>query len=100
MTVRASVSIPTQLLTTARRLALVREIRDGGHILRPGPSAEEQAAWATKLLAWRELERLRDIRVRIFEGTTESGVELQAAIAVVTLSCMKYLEQHAGEPYD
>jgi hypothetical protein len=100
MTVRASVSVPTELLNTARRLTLLREIRDGGHILRAGPSAEEQAAWATKLLAWRELDRLRDIRVRIFEGTTEGGVELQAAIAVMTLSGMRYLEQHAGDPYD
>jgi hypothetical protein len=100
MTLHASMGMSTEPPATAGRLALLREIRDGAHILRAGPSAEAQAAWAAKLAEWRELERLRDIRVRTFEGKTESGEELRAAIAVVTLSGMKYLEQHAGEPYD
>jgi len=89
----ASTSMPTEPLNAARRLALLREIREGGHILRAGPSAEEKAAWAAKLAEWSELNRLQHIRVRTFEGTTESGVELRAAIAVMTLSGMKYLEQ-------
>ena len=94
MTPHASSSMPTEPPNAVRRLALLREIREGGNILRAGPSAEEQAAWVAKLAEWRELDRVQHIRVRTFEGTTTSGVELRAAIAVMTLSGIKYLEQH------
>jgi hypothetical protein len=100
MTLLASISMPTEPLNPARRLALLREICEGRHVLRAGPSADAQAAWAAKLAEWSELDRLRDIRVRTFEDTTECGEGVRAAIAVMTLSGMKYLEQHASEPYD
>jgi hypothetical protein len=91
---------PPTPLTLERRLALLREIRDGGYTLRAGPSAEAQAVLAAKLAEWRELDELQDIMVRTIHDTTGAREELRAVVAVLTLSGLRFLAQHEGKSGD
>jgi hypothetical protein len=90
-------STPSKPLTSERRLALLREIRDGGYTLRAGPSAEAQAVLAVKLAEWRELDKLQDIRVRTIHETTAAGEELRMAVAILTLTGVRFLAEHVGD---
>jgi hypothetical protein len=90
-------STPSKLLTSERRLALLREIRDGGYTLRAGPSAEAQAVLAAKLAEWRELDQLQDIRVRTIPETTVAGEALRMAVAILTLTGLRFLAEHVGD---
>lgn len=82
-------------LTQMRRLALLREIREGGHMLRDGPSAEARSAWPLKLAQWRELDRLQDIRLRVVPTLAGEGREELVAIAVLTMAGLKRLQSEA-----
>jgi hypothetical protein len=93
-------STRSQPLTSEQRLALLREIRDGGYALRAGPSAEAQAVLAAKLAEWRELDELHDIMVRTIHDTTGAREELRAVVAVLTLSGLRFLAQHEGKSGD
>jgi hypothetical protein len=90
-------STASKPLTSERRLALLRDIRDGGYTLRAGPSAEAQAVLAVKLAEWRELDNLQDIRLRTIHDTTGAREELRAVVAVLTLSGLRFLAQHEGK---
>jgi hypothetical protein len=81
-------------LTPGRRLQLLREIRDGGHSLRADSSRE--ASVEAKLLEWRELDKLDDIRVRTIHGTIGKAEDVRVAIAILTPSGMRFLEEHTG----
>ncbi len=88
-------------LPPARRLALLRDIRDGKYTLRAGPSAEAQAVLAVKLAEWRELDKLQDIMLRTIHQNTPAGEELRMAVAILTLTGLRFLEEHdgaSGEP--
>jgi hypothetical protein len=83
---------PSRPLSPERRLALLREIRDGRDTLQAGPSPEAQAVLAARLAEWRELVKLQDIRLRtIYEST---GEEVRVALADLTLSGLRFLEEH------
>jgi hypothetical protein len=82
-------------LTAARRLQLLREIRDGGHSMRADSSSE--ASVEAKLAEWRELEQLQDIRLRTIHGIIGNTEEVRVVIAILTPSGMGFLEEHAGE---
>jgi hypothetical protein len=88
---------PPGPVTPQRRLALLRDIRDGGYNLRAGPSPEAQAVLAAKLAEWRELDKLQDIRLRTIHDTTAAGEELRMAVAILTLTGLRFLEEHDGE---
>jgi hypothetical protein len=88
---------PVGPLSAERRLALLRDIRDGGYTLRAGPSAEAQATLAVKLAEWRELDNLQDIRLRTIHETTAAGEGLRMAVAILTLTGMRFLAEHVGE---
>ena len=90
-------STPSKPFTSERRLELLREIRDGGYTLRAGPSAEAQAVLAAKLAEWRELDKLQDIRVRTIHETTVAGEELRMAVAILTLTGLRFLAEHVGD---
>jgi hypothetical protein len=84
-----------------RRLALLREIRNGRDTLRAGPSAEAQAVLAAKLAEWRQLVKLHDIMLRTIYETTATREELQVAVAILSPSGLRFLEEHdpeSGEP--
>jgi len=88
-------------LSPERRLALLRDIRDGRDTLRAGPSAEAQAVLAAKLAEWRELARLQDITLRTVYETTATKEELELAVAILSPSGLRFLEEHdpeSGEP--
>jgi hypothetical protein len=85
-------------LSPERRLAPLRDIRDGRYALQAAPSPEAQAVLAAKLAEWRKLQ---DMRLRTVHETTAAGVELRVAVATVTLSGLRFLEEHdreSGEP--
>jgi hypothetical protein len=84
-------------MTPARRLQLLREIRDGGHSIRADSSSEAPAVEA-KLAEWRELDQLQDIRLRTIHGTIGRAEEVRVVIAILTPSGMSFLEEHAAEP--
>ena len=88
---------PPEALTPERQLTLLREIRDGRYRLQAGPSAEAQAVLAAKLAEWRELEELDHIRARTIHVPTAEGEELQVAVAILTVTGLKFLAQHEGE---
>jgi hypothetical protein len=88
---------PLGPLSPERRLALLRDIRDGGYTLRAGPSPEAQAVLAVKLAEWRELDNLQDIRLRTIPETTAAGERLRMAIAIITLTGLRFLAEHVGE---
>jgi hypothetical protein len=79
-------------LTPARRIALLREIREGGHLLRDGPSAEAHEGWPGKLAEWRELDRLQDIRLRVVQTLAGNGGQQLVAVAVLTLAGLRRLQ--------
>ena len=88
-------------LNPERRLALLRDIREGRDTLRAGPSAEAQAVLAAKLAEWRELAGLQDITVRTVYETTATREELELAVAILSPSGLRFLEEHdpeSGEP--
>jgi len=89
---------PSGHLSPERRLALLRDIRDGRNTLRAGPSPEAQAILAAKLREWRELVQLRDISLRTIHEVTASRDELQVAVAILSPSGLRFLEEHEGEP--
>jgi hypothetical protein len=94
-------TMPSGPLIPGRRLALLRDIRDGRDILQAGPSPEAQALLAAKLAEWRELVELQDIRLRTIHESTAAGEEVRLALATLTLSGLRFLEQHetkSGEP--
>ena len=90
-------STPSRHLSLEKRLALLREIRDGRDTLRAGPSAEAQAVLAAKLAAWRELAKLEDITLRTIHEMTGVKEELQLAIAILSPSGRLFLTAHKGE---
>jgi len=81
-------------LTPARRLQLLREIRDGGHSMTADSSSE--ASVEAKLAEWRELDHLRDIRLRTIHGIIGNTEEVRVVIAILTASGMRFLEDHTG----
>ena len=85
---------PSRPLSPERRLALLRDIRDGRDILQAGPSPEAQAVLADRLAEWRELVKLEDIRLRTIYESTVAGEEVRAALADLTLSGLRFLEEH------
>jgi hypothetical protein len=85
-------------MTPARRLQLLREIRDGGYSMRADSSSDAPAAVEAKLAEWRELDQLQDIRLRTIHGTIGRAEEVRVVIAILTPSGMGFLEEHAGEP--
>jgi hypothetical protein len=85
---------PSRPLSPERRLALLRDIRDGRDILQAGPSPEAQAVLADRLAEWRELVKLEDIRLRTIYESTAAGEEVRAALADLTLSGLRFLEEH------
>jgi hypothetical protein len=89
---------PSGHLSPERRLALLRDIRDGRNTLRAGPSPEAQAILAAKLREWRELVQLRDISLRTIHEATASRDELQVAVAILSPSGLRFLEEHEREP--
>jgi hypothetical protein len=86
-----------EALTPERQLALLREIRDGRYRLQAGPSDEAQAVLAAKLAEWRALEELGRIRARTIHVPTAEGEELRVAVAILTVTGLKFLAQHEGE---
>jgi hypothetical protein len=52
---------------------------------------------AAKLVEWRGLVKLQDIRLRTIHESTAGGEELQLAVATLTVSGLKFLEAHQGE---
>ena len=84
-------------LTPARRLQLLRAIRDGGHSMRADSSSEAPAAVEAKLAEWRELDQLRDIRLRTIHGTIRNTEDVRVVIAILTASGLRFLEEHTGE---
>jgi hypothetical protein len=89
---------PSTPLTPERRLALLREISEGRNRLHAGPSAEAQAVLAAKLAEWQQLVRLDDIKVRTIHEITAAGEELLMAVAELTTSGLRLLEEQGGEP--
>jgi hypothetical protein len=87
-------------LSPERRLALLRDIRDGRYALQAGPSPEAQAVLAAKLAEWRELVKLEDIRMRTIYESTAPGEEARVALAALTLSGLRFPEEHQGESGD
>jgi len=56
---------------------------------------------AAKLAEWRELVKLQDIRLRTIQESTAAGEEVRVALATLTLSGLRFLEEHdaeSGEP--
>jgi hypothetical protein len=52
---------------------------------------------AVKLAEWRELDNLQDIRLRTIPETTAAGERLRMAIAIITLTGLRFLAEHLGE---
>ena len=65
---------------------------------RSSASAEAQAVLAVKLAEWRELDQMQDIRVRTIHDTTAAGEKLRMAVAILTLTGLRFLAEHVGDP--
>jgi hypothetical protein len=55
---------------------------------------------AAKLAEWRELVKLEDIRMRTIYESTAPGEEARVALAALTLSGLRFPEEHQGESGD
>src|SRR5262249_26456186 len=84
-------------LDPARRLELLLEIRKGGYCLRAGSTRESQAAVEAQLAEWRNLDALRDIKLRTVQEATPTGEQLRVAVAVLTMSGLAFLAQLAPD---
>jgi hypothetical protein len=86
-------------LTPARRLQLLREILHGGHSIRADSSTDALAGAEIKLAEWRELDSLKDINLRTIHGTIGRAEGVRVVLAILTPSGMRFLQEHASEPY-
>lgn len=86
-----------QPVTPERRMELLREIQGGAHSLRGHSSRDAQAAVEAKLVEWRELDQRQDIRLRTIHEIAPAGERLRLAVAILTVSGVTFLENHAGQ---
>ncbi len=70
----------------ARRLQLLREIRDGQNRLTAGPSGAEHARAMAKLAEWERLAERMDITLHASYTVTARGPELHSANAILSNS--------------
>jgi len=80
-------------MNRARRIQLLREIRDGQNRLAGGTSMADHAGAMAKLAEWQCLAQRMDLTLRASYKATAGGPRLDSAAAVLTPSGSAALEE-------